>query len=88
MAFTSAKTGFTVEGNNRMAYGTYTNTAGSTGGNIDTGLPLCDMIILQPNGAAVSANANAVNETLPVAGAAVTIVTDADEDGYWIAFGH
>jgi len=88
MAFTSSKTGQTVEGNSRMTYGTFTNGAGDSGGNIDTGLPICDMIILGHSGAAAVASSPAVNETLPVAGAAVTIVTTTGADGHWIAFGH
>ncbi len=87
MAFAYTKTGFYVAGNVRFSYGTYTSSAGGTGGNIDVGLSLCDSIILQPNSATVNANANVVNETLPVAGKAVTIVTDADEVGYWFAMG-
>lgn len=89
MAFTNAIVGRTIVGNKRMHWGTYTNTAGFTGGDIDTGLKSCDHIELQPTGTAVDANTPTVNENLsgPINGAAVTIVTTADADGSWIAFG-
>lgn len=89
MAFTS-----TVErknqvlGNLRVNVGTYTSDGGSTGGNINTGLARCDALILQPKGSSVTTNAPSVNETMPGAdGSAVTIVTDANEVGAWIAIG-
>ena len=88
MAFTSAVTLKTVFGNKRVNAGTFTNTSASTGGDIDTGLRNCEGMLLQHSGAAVTADAPAVNGTLPVAGKAVTIVTTADADGYWIAIGH
>lgn len=74
-------------GDRKVVTGTYASTGGSTGGNIDTGLEWCDFISLQSKGSAVATNAPVVNETLPVAGNAVTIVTDADETGNWIAYG-
>lgn len=88
MAFASAITDKTVFGNKRVHYGTYTNGGADTGGNIDTGLEVCEGLILAPTGSAVGANASKVNETFPVAGSAVTIVTDADEDGQWFAWGN
>ncbi len=87
MAFLSAKLGVTVIGNKRMAFGTFTNNSSSTGGDINTTLTTVEFIVLQAKGSGVAANAPVVNETLPVAGSAVTIVTDADEVGYWFAFG-
>ncbi len=87
MAFTSTITGRTVMGNKVMKWGTFANTGGSTGGDIDTGLHFAESIALTPKGTAVAANAPAVNETLPAAGNAVTIVTDADLGGYWQAVG-
>lgn len=74
-------------GNKSISHGTFTNAGGSTGGNIDTGLRTCEFIHLQHSGAAAVASAPSVNETLPVAGSAVTIVTTADADGYWWAWG-
>jgi hypothetical protein len=76
-----------VFGDRKMTMGKYVNTASTTGGNIDTGLKICERIILQPSAGTVIANNPVVNETLPVAGNAITIVTSAGEDGDWIAFG-
>jgi len=87
MAFTSAITERGVQGNKRVNRGTYTNTAGSTGGDITTGLNRCDEFRLIPNDTSVESNATVVNETLPVAGGVVTIVTDANQSGYWTAEG-
>lgn len=88
MAFESAIVGETVFGNKRIKWGTYTNGSGDTGGNINTGLQSCEAIFLQPGGSSVIATAPVVNETLPVAGSAVTVVTADDEDGTWLAIGY
>ncbi len=77
-----------VVGDRKSNYGTYVNDSGSTGGDIDTGMKVCQTLILQPVGAAVGANVPKVNETFPADGDAVTIVTDADESGIWIAQGY
>jgi len=88
MAFTSAITDRSVMGNKRVHFGTYNSAGGSTGGNINTGLKLCEHLQLQPGGAAAEAVAPVVNETLPVDGSAVTIVSGADDTGYWQATGY
>jgi len=88
MAFASAIVGQSVMGNKRIFWGTYTNGSGDTGGNINTGLQSCQSIFLQPGGSSVIATAPAVNETLPIAGSAVTVVTADNEDGTWIAIGY
>jgi hypothetical protein len=87
MAFSSAVSYKTVFGNRRVHYGTWTGS-GATGGNVDTGLRLCENILLTVHGSAVTSNQCAVNESLPVAGSAVTIVHDSGINGYWIAFGY
>jgi len=90
MAFTSAITQRDIWGSMAVSMGTFTNEAGDEGGNIATGLNRCYGIILQPGGSSVATNAAAVNETFTangVAGSAITIVTDADADGTWLAFG-
>lgn len=88
MGFTSAISNKTVFGNKRVHFGTWTNTssAGTAGGNVNTGLRSCEMFLGVPGGAA--AQEFAVNETLPVAGSAVTIVTEANATGYWLAVGY
>lgn len=87
MAFASALVEKTVFGNKRIHKGTFTNDGGSTGGDIATGLNRVDHIQLQHTGSAAVASAPAVNETLPLASGAVTIVTTADASGVWIAEG-
>ena len=89
MTFASAITKTVPEhvGSIKMVWGTYTNASGDTGGDIDSGLTECDMLILQPTGSAAVATAPVVNETLPCDGSAVTVVTADDEDGVWFAIG-
>ena len=77
-----------IMGDRKETHGTYTNGGGDTGGDIDTGLRVCEYIQLQPTGAAVVASAPSVNETLPADGSAITVVNTADEDGNWIAWGY
>ena len=88
MAFSSTILGRTVFGNKVVTWGTFTNGASDTGGDIDTGLKVCEFIVLQHKGSSVVSDVPVVNETLPCDGSAVTIVTAAGEDGYWFAFGH
>ncbi len=77
-----------IVGDRKITHGTYTNASGDTGGNIDTGLQVCEHIQLQPTGTAVIASNPVVNETLPIDGSAITIVTTDNEDGIWIAYGY
>ena len=88
MAFESEVTIRSVMGNKRVHFGTYTNGSGDTGGDINTGLRSCEFLSLQPGGSSAIATAPVVNETLPVAGSAVTVVTADDEDGNWMAIGY
>jgi len=87
MAFSSTIEKKAVMGDLRVYTGTFTNTGGSTGGNITTSLSRVLHMTLTPTGAAVSADAAAVNETMPFSGGDVTVVTTADVDGTWVAFG-
>lgn len=87
MSFASAIVGRDTWGNKAVTWGTFTNGAGDAGGDIATGLHLCEAIFLQHGKNAVITNAPVVNETLPVAGSAVTVVTDTGDDGYWLAIG-
>lgn len=88
MAFAYTITRTTVFGDRKIVYGTYASSASGTGGDIVTGLTLCEQLQLTQTGSAVTANAPVVNETLPVAGGTVTIVTDADATGQFIAIGY
>ncbi len=91
MAFTSSITQRDVWGSMAVTAGTFTNsTGGDTGGDVDTGLNRCYGLFLQPGGSSVTSNAAVVNETFTsngLTGSAITIVTDADVDGNWLAFG-
>lgn len=87
MALTSTISGTISMGNKWATFGTYTDADSSGGGDIATGLKMCEAIFLQPSGAAVEGNAPSVDETLPIAGSAVTVVVDANSTGYWLAIG-
>ena len=92
MAFSSAVTSKLPFGNKQFVYGTYTSSGGGTGGEVATTLSVVDGFWMQPNKNAVIATQSTINETLPlydnpIAQVKVTIVTSADEVGYWYAFG-
>ncbi len=87
MAFGSAVTLKTTFGNKRFHAGTF-DASSVTGGDIDTGLRLVEAINLQHQGSAVQANAPVVDESMPVAGSAVTIVCDSSAVGFWTAVGY
>lgn len=87
MAFSSTVSYKTTFGNRRVHYGSWTGGS-TTGGDIDTGLRLCEHIQLTANNSAVATNAPVVNESFPVAGSAVTIVVDSNQNGYWTAYGY
>lgn len=88
MAFAFEIQDQTVFGNKRIVFGTYTNGGGDTGGDIETGLTVCESIQLTQTGSAVTTGAPVVNETLPVSGGDVTIVTDDGADGTFFAIGY
>lgn len=71
-------------GKHLVRFGTYENTAGSTGGEVTTGLTQVVAFFANDR---TGANAIRVNETLPLDGGDVTIVTTADDDGHWMAVG-
>lgn len=87
MSITDTFVGRSVLGDKCLTYGTYTDSGAGTEDDINTKLHRCEMIVLQPYGAAAATDAPAVNETLPVAGSAVTVVTKASQSGMWIAIG-
>jgi len=87
MAFASAILGRSVFGDKSIVWGSFTNGAGDSGGDIETGLASVENIQLQHSGAAAVADSPSVNETLPLASGDVTIVTTTGADGYWFAIG-
>jgi len=86
MAFSSTKVGESVFGDKRVTFGTW-DGAGVTTGDIDTGLHHADHIQLTAGGSSIVADAPTINETLPCAGSAVTIIFTSGTDGFWMAFG-
>jgi len=87
MAFSYEVKKQSIMGTMKVVMGTFTNASGSTGGDIGTGLNKVYHIELQHTGSAVVASAPSVNETMPLDSGAVTIVTVADADGTFIAYG-
>ena len=75
---------------NRLAYGTFVSSGGSTGGTINTGMFKCIGMSLTQVGATAN-KAPVLNVTLATdgtfAGNAVPIVTDANASGSWMAIG-
>jgi hypothetical protein len=92
MAFTATVIERTVFGDKRVVLGKYVNTGGSTGGDITTGLNAIQTLIIQPYGSAVVSQP-VINETVPTAdvpmtdAAGLTVVTNANESGTFIAIG-
>ena len=86
--FTSVILGTSVWGDKKVSWGTFTPAGGSTGGDINTGLKICEQIELQYTGSSASTDVPVPNETFPFDGSAVTIVTVADTAGIWFAWGH
>jgi len=74
-------------GTTYATWGTFTNGATDSGGDIDTGLGYVYSVFLQHKGGTAVATAPVVNETLPKSGGTVTIVTAAGADGFWLALG-
>jgi len=88
MAFSSAVSGQShIMGDLKFTWGTY-NASGVTGGNIDTGLTTVVAMQLTGSGSSVVADAPTINETLPIAGSAITIVVTSGTTGYWVAWGY
>ncbi len=87
MAF-SYTTIISNEGNKIVQSGVYTNTSGSTGGDISAKMQVVEFVTLQPKGSAVATAFPVYNETLPLRGTAVTIVTSSNEVGCYRFTGH
>lgn len=95
MAFSYTRNIADKEGGTKFVTGTYTNTGGSTGGAVVTGLKHIYSVSLQPLGSSVSANQPVVNASLTtistgkkaIVGGSMTIVTSANEVGTWMAVG-
>lgn len=87
MAFAYAVLSTTVFGDRAIAMGTFTNTGGDTGGELDTGLKSLDHVSLTLGGSAGAPNQLAVDETLPLNTGIFTLASSADAEGVWFAIG-
>jgi hypothetical protein len=83
-AFAATKVGDSVHGNDRVTFGTFTNDVADTGGVIDTGLATVEYFNANASSAVEPVQ---VNDTFPATDGNVTIVTAADVDGFWQAYG-
>ncbi len=88
MGFSSEIKGYGKSGDKATTWGAFTNGGSDTGGDIDTGLAICESISIEFTGSTAVADAAAINESFPCSGRAVTIVTTADADGIWRAIGY
>lgn len=77
-------------GSRAFAFGTYTSSGGSTGGDVVTGLRTVFNFTIQPKGSAVKATRSKANEAFPLVNStgAVTIVTSSNEVGQWSCTGY
>lgn len=77
-------------GRNRVHFGSFTSSGGTTGGNIDTGMRLCDFLLGWQRKITAPTELIGVDEDFsagPIPGNAITIVTEAAVVGFWIAVG-
>jgi hypothetical protein len=86
MVWSSSATFRGVFGAKKVVAGTWDST-GVTGGDIATGLALCEHMVISHTGTAVNANAAVMNETFPVSGGAITLVTTSGDKGTFFAIG-
>jgi hypothetical protein len=88
MAFASEIKGYGKSGDKSTTWGIFTNGVSDTGGDINTGLVICESLSIEFTGSAAVADAPAINESFPCSGSAVTIVTTANANGIWRAVGY
>ena len=75
-----------VIGDRRIHYGKFKNA--QTGGEINTGLEICEFLFLQGTAStAGSATYHANVAEFPVAGTAVAVVSNSIDGGHWFAYG-
>lgn len=75
----------------KVSYGYYLGTGGSTGGDVNTGMRLCHILLFMVKSGAVPPTVNedvdAGSTAMNVSGKTVTIVIDANGSGRWLAIG-
>lgn len=87
MGFSYTREGSYYSGRKKVAYGTYSSSGGSTGGDIITGLNRVDVFNRTAGDSSVESDEGVANADFPLASGTVTIVTIANEDGTWEAKG-
>lgn len=70
-----------------VVFGKFTNTDSATGGAVPTGLAKVLFAIPAHTGTTVVSDMPVFNDTFPKTSGDLTLVTVADADGLWIAFG-
>lgn len=73
-------------GRERVHFGKFVNTAASTGGDVDTGMRLCEFMVVWTRSADADASVDE-DFTDPIPGNAVTVACGITVDGYFLAFG-
>jgi hypothetical protein len=73
-------------GHIRMSYGRF-DDAGLASGLINTNLRMCHSMMLTHEDSSVLTDVGTINATFPCDGSAVEIILNADDTGYWLAFG-
>ncbi len=79
-----------IIGDRKVVVGRWSNDGGSTGGDIDTGLRICENLRLQVVGPAATSNIAVVHSAtaFPIAGNKITIITILNTAGLYEAYGY
>jgi len=72
-------------GDRKVTYGTFGDA--SSGGEIDTGLEICEWMFLQGTATTASGSAFVITGSLPRSGTAVPIDSVSSPGGIWVAYG-
>ena len=86
MAFSYTILERVVFGSFKVAFGTFTQTTGDTGGDIDTQMNSVKFFSVQSTGSATTSQPS-VNESFPTSSGTITIVTADADNGIWFAIG-
>jgi len=74
-----------VIGDRKVNYGTFGDASG--GGEINTGLEVCEWMFLQGTADIAGGSAFVLTESLPRSGTAVPIDSVSNKGGMWVAYG-
>ena len=76
-----------VMGDIYVVFGKFTNTNGATGGTVETGLQKVVFAVPVHVGTTVISDVPVFNDDFPTTSGDLTLVTVADTEGLWVAFG-